>query len=729
MTNSYSFIDIFNRNIEVENGEKIKLNEVIIPIIQRDYAQGRRDIETTRIRKRFLLAIHDALDGNPITLDFIYGDIDKNGRMTPLDGQQRLTTLFLLHWYAAKRENISKEEYDFLYKFGYETRYSAVYFCKYLVDFNPEFNNNKISEEIINQSWFPLDWLNDQTINSMLVVLDNINDLFNDITNIWEKLNSNLITFYFLPIKDMGLTDELYIKMNSRGKPLTMFENFKAELEHSLNEWNSVRAEQIIRKIDREWTDCLWKYKNIENTIDDEFLNYFKFICDIICYKKGESPLYRNEDEFDLIKKYFSVDSENLESNVKLLEDYFDCWSNVSICESIDMFFEKYLSKKHEIGKTKIENRIDIFKDCLNNYGSRQFSIGNTLRLYAFISYLTNKENVRENEFRRRFRIINNLINNSEYEMSASTTRAGGLKIPAMLMQIDNIIVKGIIEDDNEKIKSNFNANQIEEEKQKLEWTKLNPEKMELLFELEDCDLLYGQIGILGLENVSIFEKFIKLFYSCDRDKVDCALMTIGDYGQITSDNNYQLGSYYSKYAWINLFHLSQSNSKSINKTKNVIVNLLNKLDYVDNNELSNIINEYLRKCEENNTFTWNYYYIKYSEFRPGKYGKYHWKNNINREKNLYDFKVMWTERHLSENAYNPFLKAIDINKQLARESYGDRIIMDKVYIESTNNRYVYRSVETGKECGDITIEQDDNGVDKEDRILKFYIKNGINKK
>ena len=89
----------------------------------------------------------------------------------------------------------------------------------------------------------------------------------------------------------------------------------------------------------------------------------------------------------------------------------------------------------------------------------------------------------------------------------------------------------------------------------------------------------------------------------------------------------------------------------------------------------------------------------------------------------------MWTERHLSENAYNPFLKAIDINKQLARESYGDRIIMDKVYIESTNNRYVYRSVETGKECGDITIEQDDNGVDKEDRILKFYIKNGINKK
>ena len=38
----------------------------------------------------------------------MYGDIDENGRMTPLDGQQRLTTLFLLHVYAAKKENIDK---------------------------------------------------------------------------------------------------------------------------------------------------------------------------------------------------------------------------------------------------------------------------------------------------------------------------------------------------------------------------------------------------------------------------------------------------------------------------------------------------------------------------------------------------------------------------------------------------------------------------------------------
>ena len=36
--------------------------------------------------------------------------------------------------------------------------------------------------------------------------------------------------FHLLPIDDMGSAEDLYIKMNSRGKPLTDFETFKAQL-------------------------------------------------------------------------------------------------------------------------------------------------------------------------------------------------------------------------------------------------------------------------------------------------------------------------------------------------------------------------------------------------------------------------------------------------------------------------------------------------------------------
>lgn len=221
-TKLHNFIDIFHSEFEVGD-EIIQLRKIVIPIIQRDYAQGRNSYAANRIRERFLQALKSAVCGDPVTLDFIYGDIDKDGIMTPLDGQQRLTTLFLLHYYAAKKEQISESEISFLDNFSYETRYSAREFCTFLIrEFHPSFTM-PLSKEIENHAKFPLDWKKDPTIDSMLTMLDAIDDTFNDVGNVWQKLKDGAISFYFLPVRDMGLTDELYIKMNSRGKPLTVF--------------------------------------------------------------------------------------------------------------------------------------------------------------------------------------------------------------------------------------------------------------------------------------------------------------------------------------------------------------------------------------------------------------------------------------------------------------------------------------------------------------------------
>ncbi len=120
-TTLHSFIDIFDSEFETD-GTPVKIKKIVIPIIQRDYAQGRENPDVNRMRTRFLSSLHDAIDKqHPITLDFVYGDVDGNGIMTPLDGQQRLTTLFLFHWYAAKRENIPESEWKFLYNFSYQT--------------------------------------------------------------------------------------------------------------------------------------------------------------------------------------------------------------------------------------------------------------------------------------------------------------------------------------------------------------------------------------------------------------------------------------------------------------------------------------------------------------------------------------------------------------------------------------------------------------------------------
>lgn len=121
-TNQYSFRSLFQ-----------EIKEIEIPIIQRDYAQGRENDKVNRVRERFLDAIFDALNNKKtLTLDFVYGEVE-NGKLIPLDGQQRLTTLFLLHWFVAKKENIEEDDYEFLNHFSYFTRPSSRDFCKKLV--------------------------------------------------------------------------------------------------------------------------------------------------------------------------------------------------------------------------------------------------------------------------------------------------------------------------------------------------------------------------------------------------------------------------------------------------------------------------------------------------------------------------------------------------------------------------------------------------------------------
>ena len=101
-TTLHSFMDIFDAVFN-DNGEEVQLKKIVIPIIQRDYAQGRKSAKS--IREKFLQALKKAVENQNITLDFVYGDI-KDGIFIPLDGQQRLTTLYLIHWYAARKENM-----------------------------------------------------------------------------------------------------------------------------------------------------------------------------------------------------------------------------------------------------------------------------------------------------------------------------------------------------------------------------------------------------------------------------------------------------------------------------------------------------------------------------------------------------------------------------------------------------------------------------------------------
>ena len=715
-------------------GKEIKINRIEIPKIQRDYAYGRTDEKNRRKRERFLDSLFDAVSGNSITLDFVYGDIKKN-TLTPLDGQQRLTTLFLLYWYASKKEGIT--ETDFLKCFSYETRPSARKFCEAINTKAFELESGKpLSEQIKDKNWFPLEWQHDATISSMLVMLDAIQGKFASVENLYAKLES--ISFYFLPIEDMGLTDELYIKMNSRGKPLTQFEHFKAEFEKQLNLADKTIAKRISSKIDREWTDLLWQYRNSglgddsDNTTDDEFLRYFIFICNIICYRNFGSP--KTSDEFDLVRDFFTIQGDSEEKreqskkrvieNSEVLESFFDCWldeNKKSIL--IQDFFEAFASKEHSVGKIKTNYNVNLLEDCLRNYADiigknrRKFTLNQIILLYAFVIYRQNQTAVSENEFRRRLRIINNLILNSSDQISDSEDRQGGNRLPAILRQVDSIILKGLIADSETVRGINFNPLQLDEEKVKLDWTKSNPNKAEALFALEDHELLYGQISIVGLDNPEHFDRFESLF-KCDWDLVDCALFTIGDYKQKERNGwRYQLGASMSDgFAWKTLFHKSESLT-GFENTKQVLNELLDSAPHATDDYLKGLVDGYVRRCENNKKFPWTYYYMKYDVFRTGRYGKYWWSDF---GKSPYVFTTIYQRKNASENSYNPFLKAV--NDNVSREHYGNCIRLNdlKLLRETQSSYQVVSNDEKEDVFEEIIIAQDENGIDMENRIEKM---------
>ncbi len=714
----HTFMDIFTADFAIDEETVVQLRKIVIPIIQRDYAQGRTDSDVQRVRRRFLNSLHKAITENNITLDFVYGDIDKDGVMTPLDGQQRLTTLFLLHYYAAKKEGIAKEDYSFLMNFSYETRYSARDFCEYLVDHHEPTFTCALSDEIKDQAWFPLEWKKDPTISSMLVMLDAIADVFKDTDGIWERLKEGAISFYFLPIKDMGLTDELYIKMNSRGKPLTQFEHFKAELEHGLREIDESISKRIMRKIDIDWTDMLWHYRGTDNVIDDEFLRYFRFVCDIICYQAGGTTQGKSNDEFDLQREYFSKDSENVENNILKLESFFDCWCNLG-GKTPTEFISQFISHEHEPGKIKIERRylLDIFEDCMRTYadvsgnGNRSFPLNRIILLFAIVTYLQNKNTVTEDEFARRLRIVNNLIQNSEDEISDSEHRTSGNRMPAILKQVEILILTGAIDMSIEK---SLNTFQLQEEVEKIDWVVANPQFAEALYELEDHELLQGQIAIIGLEHPEYFPRFADLF-KCKRDLIDCAMMSFGNYAQQEKGWRHQLGSSNSNAKpWRTLFH--KSSNKGFDNTKAILAQILDVSSPITDDFLRACADKYVADCEVASTFDIRYYYIKYSLFRPGYYGKYTWESLQDKP---YDLAVMITETKWSENTYQPFLKAVD-DKRISREHCGQRIVFDDRYLKCENNAYVVRLTASDAEIYRLLISQNESGVDVEDRILKL---------
>lgn len=353
MKNEYTFFSLLNEFEKIE-----------IPRIQRSYAQGRESEKI--VRDGFLGSIMKTLENkneDRLCLDFIYGD-SNNKKFIPIDGQQRLTTLYLLYWYLNnfEKNTVEKEKRkEALRKFTYETRESSKEFCERLsgTSINVEdFKNTKeekISSKIKNQTWYLIQWKDDPTIKAMLTMLDAIEEKlkFKDIqeikTNAFEE-NGKRIYFYFIEVKTFGSVDELYVKMNSRGKKLTTFENFKSKLEGYMDreifkkEEDKKTLNEFKKKIDNEWLLYFWDIKkdseNNGGELDRCLMNLFMTIFEnemaLIDNKTSDEIksiikdyddfILKNEDErkldFEKLKEQNVINETTIKYSCYVLEYY-----------------------------------------------------------------------------------------------------------------------------------------------------------------------------------------------------------------------------------------------------------------------------------------------------------------------------------------------------------------------------------------------------------------------
>lgn len=292
----------------------VRLYKVEVPIIQRDYAQGRTTPKAESIRKAFIsdllkaLEEHKQLDSGQqkgLDLAFVYGRVD-NGVFIPVDGQQRLTTLYLLHLYLVKRckkNSTQCEECKYeklLSRFTYATRQSSREFCEKISSSVGETNiippaesAERLKDYVIDQPWFFVEWEDDPTIAGMLEVLDEIHSQIGKTRFPNEELPDFLsilfgdycpIRFNFLDMGIQGLSDDVYLKMNARGLPLDDFERFKSDFEKYLKQkeeglahiptpsmatgfsgqsWAAIpNYKRIIYRFNLNWGDEFWTRYN-----------------------------------------------------------------------------------------------------------------------------------------------------------------------------------------------------------------------------------------------------------------------------------------------------------------------------------------------------------------------------------------------------------------------------------------------------------------------------------
>lgn len=482
-----------------------------IPMIQRDYAQGRPT--ETEVREEFLTALEDALrrPSNdptlPLNLDFIYGSVEGEAetRFLPLDGQQRLTTLFLLHWYLAWRDEQSQMfrqlfQVNQLSRFAYSVRPSSTDFFDELVCYEPDVcpdDVQDLAQRITDQPWYFRSWRLDPTIQSVLRMLDSIHKRFASSTGLFCRLIDEArpaITFQLLDLENFGLSDDLYIKMNARGKPLTAFETFKARYEQelkkqfegtafSIGEQSFSAADYVALRLDTAWADLFWKLRDQKsNLYDRTLMNVFRAV----------ALVTRSPDNGEYLNDAFLLRFREPSYTDFYSHGWLDERFTLTIIHLLDAWSTETEKLSALLPDSRYFDEAAIFEKIASN--GADLSYVEIVQFAAYVVFVDKHHSeIDATTFQDWMRIVHNLSVNSEYNRSDDLRRSiHGLNL---LLEHTGDVLKHFAEAATPT--SGFNEQQIAEEKLKAGLILAHTAWRELIDRAERHGYFQGQIEFL----------------------------------------------------------------------------------------------------------------------------------------------------------------------------------------------------------------------------------------
>lgn len=632
---------------------------VVIPQLQRDYAQGRADAK--ELRERFLSQILRVLrEKGRLNLDFVYG-YDKalspnhHPIFYPLDGQQRLTTLWLLHWYLLPSESVA-EEREWLLRFSYRTRSSSTRFCQLLVEYAVVDGSRLDVAAIKDQPWYRQSYNADATIAAMLGTLRTIKGLVapGERAALWEHLcHQRALTFDVIDIKgeEFRLTDELYIKMNARGKQLTSFECYKADLTRALREIGEQDvpccykgkplsyADYFAFKVDNEWLD-LFYHREIDG-LDERMYGFIQNIAKL-CFFLDPENAKKNVDAFTY---WDSVNVFSIQDNADRLISILDLFERIQAKQPLRDFFATLTPSirfSEEDGKDASASVKDLFRESCDKNASV-----NLVLLLAMSYYMETYKLVEATEELQDYlRVVRNLLW-EERQLDEMRYRSN-VRINSLLTYWGWIEPLASREQVLDAIKNSGEVFLKKKEKEKKEG-KLHqrvdfilkyPELKPLIGELEDHPLLAGQLGIFDLDqDVNEFKRQAEAFKQIfdpafcargDADQLIIRALVASGYPGVQGKNVW--GGYRDTWffggngRWSTVLSIKEYEQSEQRKA---IRQLLSQFagGIGDTKErLQRIIDAYL-ESEDAKQRGWRYYFVKYPEFYSGDTNFFAWDN------------------------------------------------------------------------------------------------------